>query len=118
MKSGGRAAVIPQRVEDNAFHLSLYVLISGGGSSSPEDDGNPRRRRKIKVRRQSRTYFTNALRTTRSTLDLRLDQRRRFVFGYASVQSATKFAVAQAVEEINAQPDGKPHNKAPPRLQR
>jgi hypothetical protein len=50
-------------------------------------------------------------------LDLRLDQRRRFVFGYASVQSATKFAVAQAVQEINAQPDGKPSNKAPLRLQ-
>jgi hypothetical protein len=23
-----------QRVEDNAFHLSIYVLISGGGWSS------------------------------------------------------------------------------------
>ena len=49
-------------------------------------------------------------------LDLRLDQRRRDVFGWPDVETATEFAVAQAVKEINAQPDGKPYNKASPCL--
>ena len=50
-------------------------------------------------------------------VDLRLDQRRRNIFRRPDVETAAEFAVAQAVEEINAQPDGKPSNKAPPRLQ-
>jgi hypothetical protein len=34
-------------------------------------------------------------------VNLRLDQRRRYVFGYSSVESTAKFAVARTVRKIN-----------------
>jgi hypothetical protein len=46
------------------------VPSSLGGSASPEDDGE-RVAEGPNIRRQSRSYFANALRTTRSTLRYR-----------------------------------------------
>ena len=50
-----------------AFANATFALLTKGGSSCPQDDG-----RWIaegaNIRRQSRIYFANALRTTRSTL--------------------------------------------------
>src|SRR6266487_6286514 len=45
---------------------------------------------------------------------LRLDERRRNVFGWADVDAAAQFAVSYAVEEINAKADREPYKEAYP----
>jgi len=93
----------PRREQSKVDRLLLKTMGS-----------HTRRSRKTRIRRQSRTYFANALRTTRSTLELCLDQRRGNVFGYSRVQSAAQLAVTHTVEKINCQSDCEPHNEPDP----
>src|SRR5437773_1442108 len=45
---------------------------------------------------------------------LRLDQRRRDVFGNAGIDATAQFAVPHAVQKINHQPDSQPDDKPNP----
>ena len=72
---------------------------------------------KIKIGRQCRTYFPNALGVAAATVppvDLRLDQWRRLVFGDAGVDAPTQFAVSNTIEKINQQTNSEPDKETNP----
>ena len=62
------------------------------------------------IRRQSRSCRVNAF----HLVDLRLDQRRWNIFGWAHVDTTANFAVPHAVQEIDQQSNSQPDDKTNP----